>query len=192
MRNIFLVLLMIMLVSGSFAQTNLTEGAALLFKNTRSTLTAAEKNKLFIDLNFKLSKDRKQFVGEGDDAKEYPFDVFVYPVDLNKDGKEEIFVTYGNSFTSGNTGSSVVAFIKNAAGKYEANLGFPGMSPDVLSTASKGYPDLLIGGPGMEFPIWKWNGAAYVFSRKIKDSEYEKLKKTTIEELSKNYTATLK
>lgn len=186
---------LIILIAAPFlinAQTNLTEGASLLFKNTKSTLTPAEKNKLFIDLHFLLSKDRKQFIAEGDDGKEFPFDVRVMPTDLNKDGKEEIFITYGNSFTSGNTGSSVIVFIKNAAGKYEMNLGFPGMTPDALTTAGSNYPELLIGGPGMEFPVWKWNGSAYVYARKVKDSDYEKLKKTNIEELSKTYTSGLR
>ena len=174
------------------AQPALTEGAALLFKNTKSNSTVAEKNKLFIDLNFRISKDRKQFVADGDDNKEFPFDVFVMPTDVNKDGQEEIFITFGNSYTSGGTGSSVLVFIKNTAGKYIQHLGFPGTTPDALAVSNKGYPDLLIGGPGFEFPIWKWNGTSYVFSRKIKDSDYASLKKTSVEEVSKSYAASLK
>lgn len=188
MKMVLAAMIFLTLSTPLLSQTNLTEGAALLFKNTKSSLTPAEKNKLFIDLNFKLSKDRKQFVGDGDDAKEFPFDVQVMPTDLNKDGKEELFITFGNSFTSGATGSSVIAFIKNAAGKYEANLNFPGMTPEALTTTNNGYPDLLIGGPGTEFPVWKWNGTAYVFSKKIKNSDYEKLRKTSIDELSQLYT----
>ena len=171
---------------------SLTEGATLLFKNAKSNLSAAEKNKLFIDLQFRLSKDRKQFVADGDDSKDFPFDAQVFPTDFNKDGKEEIFIVYGNSYTSGGAGSSVVVFIKNAAGKYESQLGFPGMAPDVLATVNKGYPELLIGGPGSEFPVWKWNGSSYVLGRKVKDSEYEKLKKTSLEDASKAYQATIK
>ncbi len=171
---------------------SLTEGATLLFKNSKSNLTTAEKNKLFIDLQFHLSKDRKQFIADGDENKEYPFGAQVLPTDFNKDGKEEVFIVYGNSYTSGGAGSSVVVFIKNAAGKYEPQLGFPGMAPDVLATTNKGYPELLIGGPGFEFPVWKWNGTSYVYGRKVKDSEYEKLKKTSLEEVSKAYQATIK
>ena len=171
---------------------SLTEGAALLFNNTKSNLSIAEKNKLFIDINFRLSKDRKQFVSDGDDNKEYPFGALTMPTDLNKDGSEEIFIVFGNSFTSGATGSSVVVFIKNAAGKFEQHLGFPGTVPDALATAAKGYPELLIGGPGFEFPVWKWSGTTYVLARKVKDSDYEKLKKTSIQDASKAYQATIK
>jgi hypothetical protein len=57
------------------------------------------------------------------------------------------------------------AFIKNAAGKYEANVGFPGVTADPKPEKSQGYPDLLIGGPGFCFPVWRWNGKAYDFSR---------------------------
>ena len=171
---------------------SLTEGATLLFKNSKSNLSTAEKNKLFIDLQFRLSKDRNQFVADGDVNKEFPFDAQVMPTDFNKDGKEEVFIVYGNSYTSGGAGSSVVVFIKNAAGKYESQLGFPATTPDVLASANKGYPELLIGGPGIEYPVWKWNGTSYVLARKVKDSEYEKLKKTSLEEVSKAYQATIK
>ena len=170
---------------------SLTEGATLLFKNSKSNLTASEKNKLFIDLQFRLSNDRKQFIADGDVNKEFPFDAQVFPTDFNKDGKEEVFIVYGNSYTSGGAGTSVVVFIKNAAGKYEPQLGFPSTAPDVLATTNKGYPDLLIGG-GLEYPVWKWNGINYVLARKVNDSEYEKLKKTSLEEASKAYQATIK
>jgi len=36
---------------------------------------------------------------------------------------------FGNTFTSGMTGSSVTLFLKEAAGDYQANLGFPGSTP---------------------------------------------------------------
>lgn len=171
---------------------SLTEGATLLFKNSKSNLTTAEKNKLFIDLQFHLSKDRKQFIADGDVNKEFPFDPQLMPTDFNKDGREEVFIIYGNSYTSGGAGSTVVVFIKNAAGKYESQLRFPGTAPDVLATTNKGYPDLLIGGPGSEYLVWKWNSTSYVLARKVKDSEYETLKKTSLEEASKAYQSTIK
>lgn len=171
----------------AMSQSTLTEGAVLLFKNSKSTLSIIEKNKLFIDTKFRLSKDRKQFVAEEDENKDYPFGARVFPTDLNKDGKEEVFIVFGNTFTSGNTGSSVYLFVKNASGKYENQLGFPGMTPDALTTGNKGYPDLVIGGPGMEYPVWRWNGNSYAYFRRITDADYAKAKKTSVEELSKQY-----
>ena len=119
------------------------------------------------------------------ESADYPFDAFVYPTDLNKDGIEEIFIAFGNTYTSGNTGSSIVVFIADKKAVYRMNLGFPGTLPDALATSNLGYPDLLIGGPGMEFPVWRWNGKAYDYFKSVKDSDYDKLKKTSVEDLSK-------
>ena len=84
---------------------------------------------------------------------------------------------FGNSYTSGNTETSISLFIKNTSGVYKNHLGFPGMLPDALSTVSQGYPDLLIGGPGFEFPVLRWNGKTYANHHMVKDDAYEKLKK---------------
>ncbi|KAA2239917.1 hypothetical protein F0L74_27410 [Chitinophaga agrisoli] len=167
------------------AQAN--QVASLLFKNVKTSLTDAEKAQIATKLGFVLSGNKDQPFAQDKDSKEYPFNAMVYPADMNKDGKEEIFVVFGNTFTSGNTGSSVVLFIRNGAGTYTEHLGFPGMAPDVLATVSKGYPDLLIGGPGFEYPVWRWDGKTYNSFKSVKDSEYEKLKKMNIEELSKTY-----
>ena len=75
---------------------------------------------------------------------------------------------------------------------YEMNFGFPGMAPDVLTTMNKGYPDLLVGGPGFEFPVFRWNGKIYDNYKTISDSVYEKTKKRSTEELSKEYQEKLK
>lgn len=169
----------------------LTEGARLLFTNVTTRLTDSEKNQVFKLTGFRLSPDRKSFADASDTKGEFPFQAFLYPVDLNKDGTEELFVLFGNSYTSGLAGSSIILFVKNKTGTYHAELGFPGMLPDVLPAAELAFPDLLIGGPGMEYPVWKWNGTNYVFSRNVKDSEYEKTRKTNAAVLSKEYTGRL-
>lgn len=177
----------------SHAQSNaLTPGASLLFQNVKSRLTTAEKNYIFKQVGFLLSKDNKQFIIAGDEAGEYPFGAIVYPTDLNNDSKEEVFVSFGNSYTSGFTGQSIVLFIKDASGKYQTQLGFPGTVPYALPTAANKYPDLVIGGPGFEFPVWRWNGKAYAPHRQIKEQELLKAKATDIEAVSKAYTGALK
>ncbi|CAN5218818.1 hypothetical protein BH11BAC6_BH11BAC6_00650 [soil metagenome] len=176
-----------------FAQGNtLTEVAALLFKNVKTKLTVAEKNHVASKLGFVLSADKDQPFASDKDSKDYPFTAVVLPTDMNKDGKEEIFVSFGNTYTSGNTGSSISLFIKNAAGIYIDALGFPGMIPEALATLNSGYPDLLIGGPGMDFPVLKWNGKTYANYKTVKDKDYSALKKTTIEDVSKTYQQTIK
>ena len=175
-----------------FSQQKLTDVAAALFKNVKTKLTVAEKNEVAAKLGFILSTDKDQPFAQDKDSKDYPFAALAMPTDMNKDGKEEVFIFFGNSYTSGNTGSSIALYIQNAAGVYTLNLGFPGTVPEALATLSKGYPDLLVGGPGMEFPVFRWNGKEYDNYRIVKDADYGKLKTTSVEELSKAYQASIK
>ena len=176
------------------AQTanTLTPVAAILFKNVKTKLTTAEKNAIATKLGFILSGDKDQPFAMDKDSKDFPFTAIVLPTDMNKDGKEEVFVSFGNTYTSGNTGSSISLFIKDAAGIYTDNFGFPGTIPEALITANLGYPDLLIGGPGFEFPVWRWNGKMYKDYKTVKDKDYGKLKTTSIDALSKTYQQTIK
>lgn len=177
-----------------FAQTTtaLNNVAAVLFKDVKTKLTISEKNEIAGKLGFVLSTDKTQPFALDKDSKDYPFAATVLPTDLNKDGKEDVFIFFGNSYTSGNTGSSIALFIKNAAGAYTDNFGFPGTIPEALTTVSKDYPDLLVGGPGLEYPVFRWNGKVYDNYRTVKDSDYAALKKTSIEELSKSYQQAIK
>ncbi len=175
------------------AQTNqLNPIATLLFSNVKSKLTIAEKNKIASLTGYVLSGNKDQPFAQDKDSKEFPFNTFVYPTDLNKDGSEEIFLVFGNGYTSGNTGSSIVVYIKNAAGNFTAHLGFPGTTPDILTTVNMGYPDLMIGGPGFEFPIQRWNGKTYEYYRTVKEKDLEKLKRSSLEDISKIYQLTIK
>lgn len=177
-----------------FSQTSssLSPVASQLFNNVKTKLSVQEKNQIAAVLGFVLSGSAQEPFAQDKDSKDYPFAAIISPTDLNKDGKEEVFVLFGNSYTSGHAGLSVTLFISNAYGNYTPNLGFPGMMPDALETVSQGYPDLLVGGPGFEYPVWRWNGKKYTLNRNVKDSDYEKLRKKSIEEISKAYQATLK
>jgi len=192
MKKISVLLLACTAITLHAQQNALNSVATLLFKNVKTTLTDAEKNVIATKLGFVLSGNNEQPFASDKDSKDYPFTAMVYPTDMNKDGKEEIFILFGNTFTSGNTGSSISLFIKDAKGIYTDQLGFPGTLPDVLATANLGYPDLLIGGPGMEYPVWRWNGKAYAFSKNVKDADYSKLKKQSVEEISNAHQQTIK
>ena len=170
--------------------SELSEGAKLLFRNTKSNLSSTEKNFIYNSLGFKLTKDKKRF--KSDENEEYAFEAETIPTDMNKDGNEEIFIAYGNTYTSGNTGSEIVLFVKNKSGTFEKNLGFPGMMPQALLTSNLGYSDLVIGGPGFTFPIWRWNGAKYALSRRISDRDLRTTKTIDIQTISHGYTGTIK
>lgn len=192
MKKILVLLLLFPFCVVAYSQSTLTPGAALLFGQCKSVLTVEERNGIYKSLGFVLSGDATQPFALDKESKDFPFTVMVFPTDLNKDGKEELFISFGNSYTSGNTGSSIAFFVKDAKNVYTNQFGFPGTLPDVLATLNKGYPDLLIGGPGFEFPVWRWNGSAYVLNRKIKNAEYEQLKKQSVEEISIAYQQTIK
>ena len=188
-----LVFLLVFVVVNMYAQNNsLNNVAAMLFKNVKTKLTVQEKNEIAAKLGFILSADKDQPFAADKDSKDYPFTANVFPTDMNKDGKEEIFISFGNTYTSGNTGSSIALFIKDTKVVYTNQFGFPGTIPDVLTTVNQDYPDLLIGGPGMEYPVWRWNGKAYTFSRNVKDADYSKLKTQSVEDISKAYQLTIK
>ncbi len=137
-------------------------GAALLFAKNPGKLSDAERVEIYKALGLKVSDDGKTLVDESC-AQEVSSEVDVR--DLNGDGVDEVLITYGNSCMSGMAGSSVVLFIKEKSGHYTSQLGFPGMIAEVRKTKTPGYPDLLIGGPGFCFPVWHWNGKAYVHLR---------------------------
>lgn len=191
MKRITLAFTILSNIHGWSQQNNLSAGANLLFQNIKCQLTNVEKESIFKQSGFLLSKDKKQFIADKDGA-DFPFEAFVYPTDLNKDGKEEIFILFGNTYTSGSTGSSIVAFIKNPSNQYSMQLGFPGTLPDAIISPTNAYPDLIIGGPGFEFPVWKWETGQYVFRKKIKEAELNKIKTENIESISKKYVAQIK
>ena len=81
-----------------YAQNNsLNNVAAMLFKNVKTKLTVQEKNEIAAKLGFILSADKDQPFAADKDSKDYPFTANVFPTDMNKDGKEEIFISFGSS-----------------------------------------------------------------------------------------------
>ncbi|MEO8794806.1 MAG: hypothetical protein ABI390_05015 [Daejeonella sp.] len=195
LKYIWLILLFLSFNQGFSQQNsnvNLSKGASVLFNSVKSKLSVAEKNEIFTNTGFVLTGNKDlPFAADNQDALNYPYDANVYVTDLNNDGNEEIFIVFGNSYTSGMTGSSAVLFIKNNVGKFAVNLGFPA-SLSVLPTSHLGYPDLLIGGPGFEFPVWRWNGKEYDLYKTIKNEELEKISTKELSELSDTYQKTIK
>ena len=61
-----------------------------------------------------------------------------------------------------------------------------------MPTKNMGFPDLLIGGPGFDFPIWRWNGKEYSFYKKITKKNLDKIKTINIVEASKVYMNNIK
>lgn len=136
--------------------------AGLLFAKGSGGLSDTEQLEIFRALGLRVSDDGKGLV---DDACGQPLVPDVQFPDLNADGVIEVLVTYGNACMSGLAGSSVALFVKDTSSHYRLNLGFPGMIAEVTSTMNQGHPDLVIGGPGFCFPVWRWDGKEYVHHR---------------------------
>lgn len=175
-----------------FSQANapaLTEGASLLFGTGKSKLTNEEKNWFFKQTGFTLSKDKKKFM-----ADEFEVAVTPYVTDMNKDGKEEVFMVMQSGALYGNVGQSFQLYNRGSTGKYELQPDLSGGIPMIMETKNLGYPDIAIGGPGMEFPSYRWNGKQYKYFKVIKDADLQsnKVKYSGVEDISKLYTDTLK
>lgn len=193
MKFLFTILIFVVYGYPLVAQVKLTPGAALLFNQTKSTISAADKNKLFAKTGFVLSDDKKQFLMSDDPAvAAYPFSVTVYPADLNNDGKEEIALLYGNESISGKAGSNIVLFIKDKNGEFQQQFGFSGTMPMVFAAAPGKFPDLLIGGPGDNFPVWRWNGKDYVFHHTITQAKLTSAKPVSLATISKAYCSKIR
>ncbi len=84
-------------------------------------------------------------------------------VDLNQDGTQEIFVQWGGACTSGMAGRSLTLLIRDPAGGYQRQFGFPAASWAPLATGEGGWPDLSISGPSFCHPVWTFRAGAYEF-----------------------------
>jgi hypothetical protein len=160
----------------SNTQGVLSEGARLLFSQPGSKLTTSEKNAVFRMLGLQVRPDKKGFRMDG-------FDVGAkaYPVDMNKDGVEEVFVVM-DGLLFGNTGEGVALFMKNSAGVYVQQEEIAGGIAVILDTKTGGYPDLVIAGPGFDFPLYKWNGKSYGYVGTISDDALQNARTSTVEE----------
>lgn len=160
----------------------LSAEAKLLFTRVKTKMTDVEKNQIAKLSGAVLAEDKQSFTVEGESAE-----VGVYPLDLNNDGSEEVFVIIGSSFMYGNNGQGFYFLVKDQSGNYKSVLNFPGI-PSLIQTKGKLMPAVQIGGPGFVFPVYDWNGSQYVLIK-----NYNTRNKTIVDatELSATYTSSL-
>ena len=159
----------------------LSEGARLLFGTAPSKLSADQKNALYKKLGLQLNNDHNGFRMDG-----FAVGAKAYTVDLNKDKVEEIFVIM-DGMLFGNTGQGVALFTKNSQQAYELQPEVAGGIAVILDSKTNGYPDLVIAGPGFEFPLYRWNGRIYTYTRNISDDELQNASTRRVEDLAKVY-----
>ena len=132
------------------------EGYRILFPDS-TTIPEEDQRAIFEQLGYSVSADGTAL--EAPDCG--PIFGQVQETDLNGDGIVEVFVIAGNTCTSGNAGSSLTLFIRDAEGGYGPHLGFPAGGWNRLETSNAGFPDLAIGGPGFCEAVYRWDGSTY-------------------------------
>ena len=132
-------------------------GHTRLFRSASSSLPDQDQKAIYSLMRLTPAKKGGGFVVDGCPPAVFNVEI----VDLNKDGTPEVFVSGGNSCTSGVTGNSVWLFTKLTEGRYKMQFGFPAATYKSLPGNSNGYPDIRFGGPGFCEPVWRWNGREY-------------------------------
>ena len=146
----------------------LSPAAAALFKGCKTTISNGDKNTIQQLSGFTTKTD----------------DIQLYPTDLNNDGTEEIFIQEFNFEMYGNAGAMTTLYIKNNAGKFEKQEDASAPYLSARKTSNKGYPDLIAGGPGFRFSVYRWNGTKYeVFKMDQATASTDKM----IDDVSKAY-----
>ena len=136
-------------------------GVRLLFHAGTGGLSEAARGVVYAALGLVPAPDGTHLV---DGVCGQQADAWLDFPDLNGDGTPEVRAVFGNTCLSGHAGTNVTLFVE-AEGEYRPQLGFPAASAEPLGTDNLGFPDLLIGGPGFCFPVYRWNGTEYAHLR---------------------------
>src|SRR5690606_32945260 len=78
----------------------------------------------------------------------------------------------------------------NNTGIYIRSSELPGI-PKFLESKTKGFNDLVLGGPGFEFPKYEWNGKTYQKKGLVSDDFLKKNTLTFYQTMSLNYQKAL-
>ena len=191
MKTSSLILIACMCIYTSvFAQDNsLDKKSSILFENSLSTLTSAEKNEIFKLTGFELAASESQFyLADEPESAETPFEVRVLPLDLNDDGIEEIAIEYGDFASSKKTDVSTLLFVKDMEGNYSANFGHAGTIV-FLNVNPLTLPDIIVRSRKPGFPVWRWNGMKYVFHDQYTNKRLKKMQITYLADAHRAYIA---
>jgi hypothetical protein len=123
-----------------------------------------EREEIFKAAGFKPKGDQ-QFVHCDEDVTRSYSPGRIEMADVNGDGTRDAWVTESSTFCYGNTAEFFVLVTPQAGGGWVNLLEAVGV-PTPLSTKSKGWPDIEVGGPGFgEFPVYAFDGKKYVLKK---------------------------
>jgi hypothetical protein len=153
---------------GIFPTGNNGNKAQELFRNIKTKLTGAEKNRIFKETDLSYSNGGFNYDGMN-------ISVVTYNPDLNKDGKEEVFIVMSGSYF-GQAGVDFMLYIRDQKGILKRqDIG--GGIPVIIPTPKAAYPSIAVAGPGFTFPVYKWTTTGYKMSGQISDEKLSKVGK---------------
>lgn len=131
------------------------------------TLSAADRTAVFRAANF--VQQRGMWKGCVDDPSEYYRGGEISEVlDLNGDGRPEAVVAENSSFCHGQQGDWFAVLSKEANGSWRKVLETDGVFV-ALNTRANGWREIMVGGPGFEHGVVRYNGREYVFNRRMRE-----------------------
>lgn len=129
--------------------------------DVEAQLSAAETSAAFQAAGFKNSGGQWR----SDDCYDPNSPRIEQVADLNGDGRPEAVVVHESSECYGRTGQSNWLVSQRGEGRWQLMLGGTGGFLVLATKGSDGWPDLIIVGPGLCFPVLRWNGREYQMQR---------------------------
>ncbi len=136
--------------------TRLSKESEYIFRFTKTKLTNAEKNFFAKDYKLEYRKEEKDTVLTIEDINSKNHQriratVEVITVDINNDGKDEVFVRESDEYSSPDI-QDLSLYIKNERGIYVRQEGVYSPEFFVRSTSNGGWPDLI----GVQEVVLAW------------------------------------
>jgi hypothetical protein len=168
------------------AVSALSSFTSFLFKDIKSSLTDDEKEAL-IQLTGIKATDTLEKTKKGKPKIAYS----IYPVDINGDGVEEVFVRVMTLSLINLPLYNYYFYAKDRTGNYAGAPGKIGTNVKFFYTGKPGFPQLTAI-PSFGTELWGWNGNTYGFIRKLNSGERIQSPTKTVEELSAAYQQRIK
>jgi hypothetical protein len=131
-----------------------------------STLSAVETSAAFLAAGFKRRGNQwRSACGDEDSSPSYGTGSIDKVADLNGDGRPEVVIVEGGTYCYGMTGQGYWLLSQQADARWQLMDSGTGMLLVLNTKGRDGWPDISLGGPGLCFPVLRWNGRAYAQQR---------------------------
>jgi hypothetical protein len=130
-------------------------------------LSSADKAAAFKSAGFKLKGKQWQNCQGEEPPTEAAYDPGAIQEvrDLNGDGRPEAVITEGGDYCFGRSGSGYSIVSKQVDRSWKLITNGTGIPAFLGAKGVGGWPDIEIGGPGLCFPVMRWNGKEYKLHR---------------------------